>query len=93
MAELQNANPTILVLPTSTVGDVYMPVDFFILILVLAQSERQDLIDEVFDEDDLDKFDAFEVFQTIRHLNDPEHPLTLEQLKVITVILGVDHLK
>lgn len=26
-----------------------------------------------------------EVFELVRHINDPEHPLTLEQLKVITV--------
>jgi hypothetical protein len=25
------------------------------------------------------------VFQIIRHLNDPEHPLTLEQLNVVSV--------
>eukprot|EP01112_Ceratiomyxa_fruticulosa_P019197 TRINITY_DN6249_c0_g1_i2.p1 TRINITY_DN6249_c0_g1~~TRINITY_DN6249_c0_g1_i2.p1 ORF type:complete len:158 (+),score=29.94 TRINITY_DN6249_c0_g1_i2:205-678(+) len=32
--------------------------------------------------DDADKFDAFEVFELIRKINDPEHPLTLEQLNV-----------
>jgi metal-sulfur cluster biosynthetic enzyme len=29
------------------------------------------------------EIDALEVFEHIRHLNDPEHPLTLEQLKVV----------
>ena len=29
--------------------------------------------------------DAGEVFEHIRHLNDPEHPLTLEQLRVVTL--------
>jgi len=29
-----------------------------------------------------DSFDNFEVFDLIRHINDPEHPLTLEQLNV-----------
>ena len=30
-----------------------------------------------------DVIDNIEVFELIRHLNDPEHPLTLEQLKVV----------
>ncbi|KAJ3213523.1 MIP18 protein galla-2 [Dinochytrium kinnereticum] len=29
-----------------------------------------------------DPFDSLEVFDLIRHINDPEHPLTLEQLNV-----------
>eukprot|EP00752_Nemacystus_decipiens_P018527 g16610.t1 len=31
-----------------------------------------------------DAIDAEEVFEMIRHVNDPEHPLTLEQLKVVS---------
>jgi len=31
---------------------------------------------------DAEAFDTFEVFDLIRHINDPEHPLTLEQLNV-----------
>jgi len=31
---------------------------------------------------DHEEFDAFEVFELIRRINDPEHPLTLEQLNV-----------
>ncbi|CAN0178177.1 unnamed protein product [Ectocarpus sp. 6 AP-2014] len=31
-----------------------------------------------------DVIDAEEVFEMIRHVNDPEHPLTLEQLKVVS---------
>eukprot|EP01080_Neovahlkampfia_damariscottae_P003465 gene3465-6114_t len=30
-----------------------------------------------------DEFDSLEVYELIRHIYDPEHPLTLEQLKVI----------
>mmetsp|Transcript_11244 Transcript_11244/g.30112 ORF Transcript_11244/g.30112 Transcript_11244/m.30112 type:complete len:189 (+) Transcript_11244:184-750(+) len=30
-----------------------------------------------------DTIDAHEIFEHIRHLNDPEHPLTLEQLNVV----------
>jgi len=37
---------------------------------------------ETLDENDPDAFDAFEVFDLIRRINDPEHPLTLEQLNV-----------
>ncbi|KAL0590140.1 hypothetical protein ABG067_001780 [Albugo candida] len=37
------------------------------------------------DEATVDPFDNEEVFQMIRHINDPEHPLTLEQLKVATL--------
>lgn len=32
-----------------------------------------------------DAVDAREVFELLRHLNDPEHPLTLEQLHVTTL--------
>ena len=32
-----------------------------------------------------DNFDSLEVFEGQRHLNDPEHPLTLEQLHVTTL--------
>jgi metal-sulfur cluster biosynthetic enzyme len=34
------------------------------------------------DEDAVDEFDQLEIFEMIRHINDPEHPLTLEQLNV-----------
>ena len=30
-----------------------------------------------------DPFDAREIFDLIREINDPEHPLTLEQLNVV----------
>lgn len=34
-----------------------------------------------------DPIDSLEIFELIRHLNDPEHPLTLEQLNVASVDL------
>mmetsp|Transcript_24328 Transcript_24328/g.35384 ORF Transcript_24328/g.35384 Transcript_24328/m.35384 type:complete len:163 (-) Transcript_24328:117-605(-) len=37
---------------------------------------------QVQDKDERDEITAEEVFDLVRHLNDPEHPLTLEQLKV-----------
>ncbi len=32
-----------------------------------------------------DPFDAREIFDLVRTLNDPEHPLTLEELGVVTL--------
>ena len=32
---------------------------------------------------DTEGIDAYEVFDMLRHINDPEHPLTLEKLQVI----------
>ena len=36
-------------------------------------------------EEDKDEFTRSEIFDMIRNLNDPEHPLTLEQLNVVTM--------
>lgn len=36
------------------------------------------------DEDSREPFTADEIFEMIRNLNDPEHPLTLQQLNVVT---------
>eukprot|EP01126_Amoeba_proteus_P023019 TRINITY_DN2316_c0_g1_i1.p2 TRINITY_DN2316_c0_g1~~TRINITY_DN2316_c0_g1_i1.p2 ORF type:complete len:132 (-),score=24.07 TRINITY_DN2316_c0_g1_i1:264-659(-) len=38
---------------------------------------------EVDDETTVDPIDALEIFELLRRVNDPEHPLTLEQLNVI----------
>lgn len=35
------------------------------------------------DEDVIDEFDEREIFDLIRNINDPEHPLTLEELHVV----------
>ena len=35
------------------------------------------------DSDDDEKIDSYEIFDMLRHINDPEHPLTLEKLMVI----------
>jgi len=37
----------------------------------------------VFGESDYEPIDALEVFDIVRDINDPEHPLTLEQLRVV----------
>ncbi len=41
------------------------------------------------DESAVEEIDALEVFDHIRHINDPEHPLTLEQLNVTQLELVV----
>jgi hypothetical protein len=68
--EKQNANPTIY-LPDSSA----------------ARRKEADLSRLDLDDSDVarDEIDAAEIFDLIRHVNDPEHPLTLEQLKVATV--------
>lgn len=38
---------------------------------------------ENMNEEITDEIDSLEIFETIRHILDPEHPLTLEQLKVL----------
>jgi metal-sulfur cluster biosynthetic enzyme len=38
----------------------------------------------IVDEDDREMVTREEVFEHIRHINDPEHPLTLEQLHVVS---------
>ncbi|KAM0728041.1 MIP18 family protein galla-2 [Formica fusca] len=45
-------------------------------------NDREITIEEQ-DEDVADGFDAREIFDIIRNINDPEHPLTLEELNVV----------
>ncbi|XP_034943460.1 MIP18 family protein galla-2 [Chelonus insularis] len=52
---------------------------------VTADDENEDIIDE---------FDAREIFDLIKNINDPEHPLTLEQLHVVEQdLIDVDNKK
>uniref|UniRef100_K3WKJ9 MIP18 family-like domain-containing protein n=1 Tax=Globisporangium ultimum (strain ATCC 200006 / CBS 805.95 / DAOM BR144) TaxID=431595 RepID=K3WKJ9_GLOUD len=48
-------------------------------------SKKYDEFDATTDEETVDPFEADEVFEILRHINDPEHPLTLEQLKVMSL--------
>ena len=41
-------------------------------------------LDDDDEEGESDAFDAGEVFEILRRLRDPEHPLTLEQLNVVS---------
>jgi len=47
-----------------------------------ASANRQASPDD-FNDDITDEFDNREVFDILRGINDPEHPLTLEELNVI----------
>lgn len=45
-----------------------------------------------YDNNYYDKIDEREVFDYIRHLQDPEHPLTLEELNVLDIeSVKIDH--
>lgn len=61
------------------------------LVHVIANQDSStcfDILEKVVsngDGDGLDSIDKYEVFEHIRHLNDPEHPLTLEQLDVLSL--------
>ncbi len=45
-----------------------------------ASDEPLNAGDFTADDDEVEAYDAMEVFDLIRHINDPEHPLTLEQV-------------
>ncbi|XP_011636018.1 MIP18 family protein galla-2 [Pogonomyrmex barbatus] len=45
--------------------------------------DAREITAEEHDEDVADEFDAREIFDIIRNINDPEHPLTLEELNVV----------
>ncbi|KAJ9574439.1 hypothetical protein L9F63_025916, partial [Diploptera punctata] len=45
--------------------------------------DKRPITPEEEDENVVDEFDAREIFDMIRDINDPEHPLTLEELNVV----------
>ena len=54
---------------------------------IFEVSQPITLSDEDFiydDEDTIDPISSSEIFEHIRHINDPEHPLSLEQLNVVS---------
>ncbi|XP_008559220.1 MIP18 family protein galla-2 [Microplitis demolitor] len=53
--------------------------------LITIDDENEDVVDE---------FDSREIFDLIRNINDPEHPLTLEELHVVEQsLIKVDNKK
>ena len=72
---LDNANPIIVKSKHEKIG-----------CLALDITQLDDLFElEAGEEEIFERFDAEEVFEHIRNLNDPEHPLTLEQLDVVSL--------
>jgi len=51
--------------------------------LIFERAEERIITNEEEDEDVVDKFDQREIFDLIKCINDPEHPLTLEELNVV----------
>ncbi|XP_063978812.1 MIP18 family protein galla-2 [Diachasmimorpha longicaudata] len=61
--------------------------------LYVKSGERLLTVDDE-DEDVVDEFDAREIFDLIKNINDPEHPLTLEELQVVEErLIQVDNKK
>lgn len=54
--------------------------------LYLKCEDRPVTVEEE-DDDIADEFDTREIFDLIRNINDPEHPLTLEELHVVDMSL------
>jgi len=50
---------------------------------VYEKSTSRPITKEELDDNVVDQIDAREIFDLIRDINDPEHPLTLEQLNVV----------
>jgi metal-sulfur cluster biosynthetic enzyme len=71
---MQNSNPIIYQTEFSTTSQINS------LILDNSKNDKND------DEDDgFEEINSAEIFEMIRYLNDPEHPLTLEQLNVVSI--------
>ncbi|XP_064414557.1 cytosolic iron-sulfur assembly component 2B [Latimeria chalumnae] len=51
--------------------------------LIYHRSGERQVTDEEVDEEIPDRIDDREIFDLIRSINDPEHPLTLEELNVV----------
>ncbi|XP_048752198.1 cytosolic iron-sulfur assembly component 2B-like [Ostrea edulis] len=59
--------------------------------VVYEQSRERQVLPEEEDDDITDKIDDREVFDMLRCINDPEHPLTLEELNVLeSALVKVD---
>jgi metal-sulfur cluster biosynthetic enzyme len=53
-------------------------------VIFSVKRHQQEDITDYDDEDSRETFTSEEIFDVIRDLNDPEHPLTLEQLNVLS---------
>ncbi|KAJ3240379.1 Cytosolic iron-sulfur assembly component 2B [Chytriomyces hyalinus] len=83
---LDNVNPTVYSVPKDAYGQSARS-------RLWRMSQNSDLSDaETETQEQTEAIDAEEVFDLIRNINDPEHPLTLEQLHVAQLRhITVDH--
>ena len=59
---------------------------------VYQKLDERKLSETDYDNDYIDQIDEREVFDIIRNLQDPEHPLTLEELNVLDIeSIKIDH--
>ena len=73
--EGRNLNPSVMEKPSKAIADFEKERFSKETSFLRKSSETAD--------DEEEKIDSYEVFDMLRHINDPEHPLTLEQLRVI----------
>ncbi|KAF7279752.1 hypothetical protein GWI33_006782 [Rhynchophorus ferrugineus] len=60
----------------------------------VVNNKNRLITQEEYDDTIVDEFDQREIFDIIRSINDPEHPLTLEELHVVTEnLISVDNAK
>lgn len=52
---------------------------------VFAKSNAREVTPEELNDEIVDEVDSREIFDLIRNIKDPEHPLTLEELNVVSV--------
>lgn len=52
---------------------------------VLGSVEQEQRCRKEEDEEQDDPIDSLEIFELVRHINDPEYPLTLEQLDIVNI--------
>lgn len=50
---------------------------------VYEKGSEREITSTDIDEEVVDEFDEREIFDLIRNINDPEHPLSLEELRVV----------
>lgn len=61
---------------------------------IFLKRKDRDITPEELDDSIVDEIDAREVFDLIRGIKDPEHPLTLEELNVVSEdLIAIDHKK
>ena len=60
--------------------------------VIYQKLSSRPVTDTDWDETIYDPFDSREIFDLIRNINDPEHPLSLEELNVVSINISVHFL-